>query len=68
MMMSNLAANVITPQLVLLSSAGIVLIYGIHKIWTFIHNEMTSPVRDVPGPPSPSFIYGNFKQLSESVS
>ena len=67
MMLSNFAANVPTPQFVLVSSAGILLVYGICKISTFIYHEMTSPVRDVPGPPSSSFIYGNFKQISESV-
>lgn len=68
MMLSNMAANVtVTPQLVLLSSGGILLVYGIYKISTFIYHEMTSTVRDVPGPPSPNFLWGNFKQISESV-
>ena len=66
MMLSNLVANATTPQLVV-SSAGILMVYGIYKISTFIYDEMTSPVRYIPGPPSPSFLYGNFKQLSESV-
>ena len=70
MMLSNLVANfVTTPQPVLVFStvSGILLVYGIYKISTFIYDEMTSPACDVPGPPSPSFIYRNFKQLSESV-
>jgi hypothetical protein len=50
------------------SLAGILLVYGIYKISRFIYDELTSPLRHVPGPPNPSFIYGNFKQLSESVS
>ena len=56
-----------TAQLVV-SLAGIVLIYGIYKISAFIHDEVTSPMRDVPGPPNPSFLYGNFKELSVAVS
>ena len=66
-MLSNIVVNATSPQLVLVSSAGILLVYGIYKISTFIYYEMTSPVRDIPGPSNPSLIYGNFKQLSESV-
>ena len=50
------------------SLASLLLVYGIYKILAFVYNELTSPLRYVPGPPSPSFIYGSFKQLSESVS
>jgi hypothetical protein len=67
-MFSNLVgSNATTTQLVG-SLAGILLVYGIYKIFTFIYDELTSPLRHVPGPPSVSWIYGNFKQLSESVS
>lgn len=50
------------------SLLGIILIYGIYKISAFIYDEVTSPIRDVPGPPNPSFLYGNFKELTTSVS
>ena len=50
------------------SLVGAVLVYGLYKISTLIYNELTSPLRYVPGPPSPSLLYGSFKQLSESVS
>ncbi|KAF8809591.1 cytochrome P450 [Phlegmacium glaucopus] len=66
-MLSNLVApyHVTTPQLV--ASLGVILlVYAIYKISTFIYDEMTSPSRDIPGPLSPSFLYGNFKELSES--
>ena len=56
-----------TTQLVV-SLASLLLVYGIYKIFAFIHNGLTSPLRHVPGPPSTNLIYGNFKQLSESVS
>ena len=61
------APNVTTTQLVV-SLASILLVYGIYKILAFVYDELTSPLRHVPGPPSPSFIYGSIKQLSESVS
>ena len=56
-----------TTQLIV-SLVGIVLAYGIYKISTLIYDELTSPLHYVPGPPNPSLIHGNMKQLSESVS
>ena len=57
-----------TTQLTIVFLASFLLVYGIYKIFAFVYNELTSPLRHVPGPPNPSFIYGCFKQLSESVS
>ena len=57
----------ISTQLVV-SLASVFLVYGIYKISTLIYDKVTSPLRHVPGPPSPSFIYGNSKQLSDPVS
>ena len=67
-MFSNLAAHYDTIIRLVGSLASILLVYGIYKIFAFVYDELTSPLRHVPGPPNPSFIYGNFKQLSESVS
>ena len=64
-MSSNLTPN--TTQLIV-SLAGIIVAYGIYKISALIYNELTSPLRYVPGPPNPSLVHGNIKQLSESVS
>ena len=50
------------------SLASIFLVYGFYKIFVFVYGKLTSPLRYVPGPPSSSYIYGSFKQLSESVS
>ena len=57
-----------TTARLVLSLAGIFLVYGIYKISAFIYDEMTSPIRDVPGPPNPSFLFGNFKELFKLVS
>ena len=65
-MFSNLEDATVTQLVV--SLASIFLVYGIYRIFAFIYDEVTSPLSYVPGPPSPGFIYGNFKQLSESVS
>ena len=67
-MSSYLVGTDFTTAQVVVSLAGIALIYGIYKISAFIHDEVTSPIRDVPGPPNPSFLYGNFKELTVTVS
>ena len=68
MMSSQLFGTSFTPAQLLVSLASIGLIYGIYKISALIHDEVTSPMRDVPGPPNPSFLYGNFQELLGSVS
>jgi hypothetical protein len=65
MMFYNLTGSYITTTQLVVS---VPLVYAIYKISTFIYDEVTSPIRNVPGPPNPDFIYGNFKALSESVS
>ena len=60
-------ASAPTTQIVV-SLASILLVFGIYKISTFVYDEITSPLRRIPGPPSPSFIYGNIKELAASVS
>ena len=67
-MFSNFAASYATTAQLVVSLASILLVYGIYKIFGFIYDELTSPLRHVPGPPNPSFIYGSFKLLSDSVS
>ena len=67
-MLSDFAAPYVTTTQLVASMASIPLAYGIYKIFAFVYDELTSPIRHVPGPPNPSFIYGSFKQLSESVS
>ena len=67
-MFSNFADPYTTTAQLAVSLASIFLVYGIYKAFTFLYDELTSPLRHVPGPPSPSLIYGSFKQLSESVS
>ena len=57
----------ITTQ-VIVALASFILVYGIYKILAFVYDELTSPLRHVPGPPNPSLLYGSFRQLSESVS
>ena len=67
-MFSNFAASYATTTQLVVSLISFILVYGVYRISTFVYDKLTSPIRHIPGPPSPSFIYGNFKQLTESVS
>ena len=67
-MFSNPAAPYDTTTQLVVSLASILLVYGIYKIFAFVYDELTSPLRHIPGPSNPSFMYGSFKELSESVS
>jgi len=42
--------------------------YGLYKLFSLILAEINSPLRDLPDPPSKSFLYGNFKEVWEEVS
>ena len=67
-MSSHLVEATFTTAQLVISLTGIGLIYGIYKLSAFIHDQLTSPIHDIPGPPNPSFLYGNFQELSVSVS
>ena len=67
MFQDSLAGSYATTSQLIASLAGILLVYAIYKLSTFIYDEVTSPLRHVPGPPNPGFIYGNFKKLADSV-
>ena len=67
-MSSHLVGATFTTARLVISLTGIALIYGIYKISAFIRYQLSSPMNDVPGPPNPSFLYGNFEELLVSVS
>ena len=66
--MFSFAAPYASTTQFILSLASFILVYGIYKVFAFVYDELTSPLRHIPGPPNPSFLYGSVKQLSESVS
>ncbi|KAJ7617984.1 cytochrome P450 [Roridomyces roridus] len=39
--------------------------YGLLRVAQSVHDSLTSPLRDMPGPPSPNFVLGNFKAMAE---
>ena len=67
-MLSHHVESGFTNAQLVVCLAVIGLIYGLYKICAFIYDEVTSPIRNVPGPPNPNFLYGNYKELSVSVS
>ncbi|PPQ82386.1 hypothetical protein CVT25_008347 [Psilocybe cyanescens] len=38
-------------------------IFAVYKLAVLVYDELSSPLRDLPGPPSRSFIFGNMKEL-----
>ena len=42
------------------------ILYGVWKLGRFLYRTWTSPLRRVPGPPSPSLIFGCFKQIQKA--
>ena len=51
----------------LISTGGTLLVFTLYKIFEFFYAQFTSPLRDLPGPRSPSFLYGNFKEIWHAV-
>ena len=49
-------------DLVLYTLAAGVL-YAVWQISPFIYRSLTTPLRKLPGPPSDSLLYGNFKAI-----
>ncbi|KAF8968276.1 cytochrome P450 [Flammula alnicola] len=47
----------------LLATVGV---YGLYRLAKFIYDQRTSPLRVLPGPPSPSLIFGNMKEIGEA--
>lgn len=47
---------------------GSLVFYYLYKVVVLIYDELTSPLCDLPGPPSKSFIYGNSKEVWLTVS
>ncbi|KZT65827.1 cytochrome P450 [Daedalea quercina L-15889] len=57
---------VITVGSLLLSLGVAVLGYGLYRLASLLVEPFFSPLRDLPGPPSPSFIFGNLKQIFDA--
>ena len=41
--------------------------YGVYRLFKVVYKELTSPLRDLPGPKNRSLLYGNFKEIQKDV-
>ncbi|TFK67144.1 cytochrome P450 [Pluteus cervinus] len=48
------------------SLGGTLILYGVFKVVEVYYNEWTSPLRDLPGPKSASWIWGNFMEIRKA--
>ncbi|TFK65716.1 cytochrome P450 [Pluteus cervinus] len=48
------------------SLGGTFILYGVFTIVEVYYNEWTSPIRDLPGPKSASWIWGNFMEIRKA--
>ena len=53
--------------LLVVSATATLGVYGLYKIAGIVYREWASPLRVLPGTKSPSFIYGDLKELWEEV-
>jgi hypothetical protein len=51
----------------LISTGGTLLVFGLYKVFFFFYDQFTSPLRDLPGPKNPSFLFGHFKEIFKAV-
>lgn len=47
--------------------AAAVLTYPVYLLLKFIHQELTSPLRHLPGPKSTSYLFGVYKEAFKTV-
>ncbi|KAF7338951.1 hypothetical protein MVEN_01971300 [Mycena venus] len=52
------------PQTVFLV-AGAIFCYGLYRLGCFLYRELTYPLRNVAGPPNPSIVFGNLKDMAD---
>lgn len=50
-----------------LIAGGMLGFYCVYKVATMIYDELTSPLHNLPGPPSKSWLFGHFKDLFSGV-
>lgn len=60
-----MAEFAITKLLVALTAPFVC--YGMYRLFKLVYEELTSPIRDLPGPKNPSLIYGNMKEIENDV-
>ncbi|KAF9036827.1 cytochrome P450 [Panaeolus papilionaceus] len=51
---------------VLLAASAAFTSFGLYKLGHFFYYQWTSPLRGLPGPPSPSLLWGNMREIYEA--
>ena len=51
----------------LVTLVATLIAYGVYQVFRVIYAELTSPIRDLPGPKSTNLFYGNLKILQKDV-
>jgi hypothetical protein len=51
---------------ILFSTIAFLCVYGAYQILSFVIRPYFSSLRDIPGPPNPSFFSGNSKEISDA--
>jgi hypothetical protein len=62
---STMGDNVAVKLLVTLVAS--LIAYGMYKLSKAIYEELTFPIRDLPGPKSSSLLFGSLKELHHNV-
>jgi hypothetical protein len=60
-----MAGLAITELLVALTAP--LVFYAVSLLFKVIYQELTSPIRNLPGPKNPSLLYGNMNEIQEDV-
>ncbi|KAG5642330.1 hypothetical protein DXG03_003005 [Asterophora parasitica] len=50
------------------SLGGTLAAYGVYRLLKLVFMELTSPLRNLPGPKNPSIIWGNLKEMREEMT
>ncbi|KII91538.1 hypothetical protein PLICRDRAFT_156698 [Plicaturopsis crispa FD-325 SS-3] len=52
-------------SLLFVSAGATLLAFGLYKLAELVYGNLASPLRNLPGPPSSSWIFGNFNEIAE---
>jgi hypothetical protein len=63
--MDNLTKDV-SPQMLVLVAVGALGTYATYYLAKLAIEPLFSPLRHLPGPPNPNFIWGHFKLIDEA--
>ena len=51
----------------LVALAATLVGYGVYRLFKVVYKELTSPIRDLPGPKNRSLLHGNLREIQKDV-